>query len=150
MLRRLLESDRVSAVDPATLICQLGASSAGYESPEIDSVVIPFYYAVGTDNQGESNATARMDPVEQFNLEQLIYESVARDIPWCYSYQDPSEAARRQEEETDSGKRVRRLSGVLSPAASAHPNDKRGSEGPGRRLTILSVAAGPTQGDVGT
>jgi hypothetical protein len=120
----------------------------GYESPEIDSVVIPYYYAAGTDNR---NGNTEMDPVEQFNLEQLLYKSIAQDIPWCYSYKEPSEARRQETEEADSGRKMRGRSLILSPA-SAHPpsEEQRGREGLGRRLSILSVAAGPTEGNVGT
>jgi hypothetical protein len=136
--------DRTSAIDPSALMCQLGAS--GFEAPEIKALTIPYYYALGT----KQNRT--MDPVELFNLEQLVYESVAADIAWCYSYQNPSAAA-----DSDRGRRaemeVRRGSRRSSstPDAWTDAQTRRGREAVhhDRRLSILSVAAGPTQSNVG-
>jgi hypothetical protein len=162
---RFLASDRASKIDVSSLICQLGdptrvGSSSPSNRPEVKPFVIPFYYAVAT----KGNDTTAMDYVEQFHLQQLIFESVAEAIPWCYSLSSNqlrgSGEKRRQAIasplESDSSS-----PNVVDGARQSHAEASTGREprqlrqlhqqsDGGRRLSILSVASGPTQPDVGT
>jgi hypothetical protein len=155
---RFLATDRASKIDVSSLICQLGdptrvGSSSAANRPDVKPFVIPFFYALATKGNGTK---AGMDYVEQFHLQQLIFESVSEDIPWCYSLSS--------EQGRSTGKRRRQMlasSSSSAAAASASGSNTLDASSigephrlrqvhPGRRLSILSVASGPTEADVGT
>jgi hypothetical protein len=162
---RFLASDRASKIDVSSLICQLGdptrvGPSSSSNRPEVKPFVIPFYYAVAT----KGNATSAMDYVEQFHLQQLIFESVSDDIPWCYSLssnQLRGSGAKRRQAIASPLELDIRSPAVVDGARQSHDEPSTGREprqlrqihpqsDEGRRLSILSVASGPTQPDVGT
>lgn len=114
-------ADRTSELDATDLICQIGHPQLTGE--RIKSFSIPYYYALGT--KGD------MDNTEMFRLQQAIFNSVTRNVAWCYSEVETSSV----DNSTRSLNFRRNLLPKLSDMA--------------RQLGVLSVAAGPTDEDVG-
>jgi hypothetical protein len=121
-------TDRTSAFDTSDLNCQIGSTHG--PGAKVKSFSIPYYYALGT--------TGTMDFMETFDLQQKIFRAITNDIAWCYTEEsNPVVASGASNSSTNSSRRL------FAEDKGAKLYDMA------RQLSILSVAAGPTQENIG-